>query len=74
MKQIKNVEDTQKKFEELAKKYSDCNSHSRGGDLGKFKRGKMQKPFEECAFELNVGELSDPISTASGIHLILRTV
>lgn len=72
-KQIEEAEETEKEFSELAKKYSDCNSHSRGGDLGKFKRGKMQKPFEECAFSLKVGQLSDPVDTASGVHLILRT-
>jgi len=72
-KQIEEADGVEKKFAELAKKYSDCNSHMRGGDLGKFRRGKMQKPFEECAFSLKVGELSDPVETASGIHLILRT-
>jgi len=66
-------DDVKEKFADLAQKYSDCNSHSRGGDLGKFSRGKMQKPFEECAFSLKIGELSDPVSTASGVHLILRT-
>lgn len=70
--QIEKAEDKNEKFAELAKEYSDCNSHSRGGDLGKFCRGKMQKPFEECAFNLKVGELSDPVDTASGVHLILR--
>lgn len=65
-----NIEET---FAELAKKHSDCNSYTRGGDLGNFKRGKMQKPFEECAFSLQVGQLSDPVVTASGVHLILRT-
>jgi len=48
-KEIENSKDKKNKFEELAKKNSDCNSHGRGGDLGLFKRGKMQKPFEECA-------------------------
>uniref|UniRef100_A0A6A7G6Y3 Peptidyl-prolyl cis-trans isomerase n=1 Tax=Hirondellea gigas TaxID=1518452 RepID=A0A6A7G6Y3_9CRUS len=60
-------------FVELAKKESDCNSHSDGGDLGRFGRGKMQKPFEEAAFNLAIDELSYPIETQSGIHLILRT-
>jgi len=52
---------------------SDCNSYKRGGDLGMFGLGKMQKPFEEAAFNLDIGELSQPVETASGIHLILRT-
>jgi len=72
-KEIEGSDDVEAKFKELASKNSDCNSHSRGGDLGKFKKGKMQKPFEECAFALKVGELSDPVDTASGVHLIYRT-
>merc|ERR1719166_62362 len=59
-------------FIELAKTESDCNSNKRGGDLGKFGRGKMQKPFEDTAFSLKVGELSEPVETQSGIHLIYR--
>lgn len=58
---------------ELATKYSDCSSAKRGGDLGPFGRGQMQKPFEEAAFALGVGELSDIVDTDSGVHLILRT-
>ncbi|KAI4471079.1 peptidyl-prolyl cis-trans isomerase [Holotrichia oblita] len=58
-------------FAELAQKYSDCSSARRGGDLGPFNRGAMQKPFEDCAFSLKVGELSDPVFTDSGVHIIL---
>ncbi|KAF9225299.1 rotamase-domain-containing protein [Gyrodon lividus] len=61
------------KFGELATKYSDCSSHDRGGDLGMFTRGQMQKPFEDAAFALQVGEISDIVSTDSGVHLIMRT-
>ncbi|KAG6916755.1 hypothetical protein DXG01_005500 [Tephrocybe rancida] len=61
------------KFHELAQKHSDCSSHSSDGDLGWFGRGQMQKPFEDAAFELRVGEMSDIISTDSGVHLVLRT-
>lgn len=60
-------------FEELASKFSDCSSASKGGDLGFFSTGQMQKPFEEAAFALNVGELSEPVFTDSGVHIILRT-
>jgi parvulin-like peptidyl-prolyl isomerase len=45
----------------------------KGGDLGYFKRGEMLSPFEESAFGLEVGELSQPVWTDSGIHIILRT-
>ena len=60
-------------FSELASKFSDCSSAKRGGDLGPFGRGAMQKPFEQAAFSLKVGELSQPVHTDSGIHLIQRT-
>ncbi|EAU92294.1 hypothetical protein CC1G_00513 [Coprinopsis cinerea okayama7 len=61
------------KFAELAQAHSDCSSHSHGGDLGWFGRGQMQKPFEDATFALEVGKMSDVISTDSGVHLILRT-
>uniref|UniRef100_A0A6M2E442 Peptidyl-prolyl cis-trans isomerase n=1 Tax=Amblyomma tuberculatum TaxID=48802 RepID=A0A6M2E442_9ACAR len=56
----------------LARQFSDCSSAQRKGDLGTFGHGAMQKPFEEAAFALNVGELSEPVFTESGVHLILR--
>merc|ERR1711990_362821 len=60
-------------FEDLASKYSDCSSAKRGGDLGPFGRGQMQKPFEDATFDLEVGSMSGPVWTDSGVHLILRT-
>jgi NIMA-interacting peptidyl-prolyl cis-trans isomerase 1 len=59
-------------FEKLAKVESDCSSAKRGGDLGSFGRGKMQKPFEDASFGLQVGELSEVVSTDSGVHIIYR--
>jgi len=61
------------KFAELAQIHSDCSSHEHGGDLGWFGHGQMQKPFEDAAYGLKVGEISDVISSDSGVHLILRT-
>lgn len=58
---------------DLAKTESDCSSHSQSGDLGWFGKGQMQPSFEEAAFSLNIGELSEPIETDSGIHLVYRT-
>ena len=58
---------------ELAKTLSDCSSARDGGDLGPFKRGAMQKAFEDAAFALKVGELSGVVDTDSGVHLVLRT-
>jgi len=62
----------QNTFEEIASEFSDCASAKNGGDLGKFKRGIMQKPFEEAAFALEVGGISGPVESDSGIHLIKR--
>ncbi|KAF8641127.1 hypothetical protein AX17_000769 [Amanita inopinata Kibby_2008] len=60
-------------FAQLAQQHSDCSSHTNGGDLGWFGRGQMQKPFEEAVYGLEVGQMSDVVSTDSGVHLILRT-
>lgn len=60
-------------LQELASKYSDCSSAKRGGDLGYFGRGTMQKPFEDASFSLKIGELSEVVDSDSGLHLILRT-
>lgn len=67
--QINNGEAT---FEDLASEYSDCSSYKRGGDLGSFARGQMQKPFEEVAFGLEVGQISSVVDTDSGVHVIKR--
>ncbi|ONI29573.1 hypothetical protein PRUPE_1G202600 [Prunus persica] len=61
------------KFDDLASRYSDCSSAKRGGDLGPFGKGQMQKPFEEATFALKVGEMSDIVDTDSGVHIIMRT-
>ncbi|GAB4848485.1 Peptidyl-prolyl cis-trans isomerase NIMA-interacting protein 1 [Ancistrocladus abbreviatus] len=61
------------KFEDVASRFSDCSSAKRGGDLGPFGHGQMQKPFEEATFALKVGETSDIVDTDSGVHIILRT-
>ena len=60
-------------FASLAATASDCSSAKRGGDLGPFGRGMMQKEFEDATYGLEVGQLSQPVFSASGIHLILRT-
>lgn len=59
-------------FEQLATTSSDCSSASRGGDLGHFERGRMQKPFEDVAFSLSIGEISGFVDTESGLHIIQR--
>lgn len=62
-----------KKFAEIASQFSECRSAARGGDLGFFGRGDMQKPFEDASFALQVGQISQPVETDSGVHIILRT-
>lgn len=73
---------------ELASRESDCSSARKRGDLyailfqettvanmrhrGFFGKGDMQKEFEDAAFALRVGEISGPVETASGVHLIQR--
>eukprot|EP01090_Pellita_catalonica_P013498 TRINITY_DN3222_c0_g1_i2.p1 TRINITY_DN3222_c0_g1~~TRINITY_DN3222_c0_g1_i2.p1 ORF type:complete len:161 (-),score=22.45 TRINITY_DN3222_c0_g1_i2:20-502(-) len=69
----KRIESGEISFEDLAKKESDCSSAKRGGDLGPFQRGQMQKPFEDAAFGLDIGQMSGIVDTASGVHIVLRT-
>lgn len=58
-------------FAELARKYSeDPGSASKGGDLGYFSRDTMVKPFSDAAFNLKVGEVSEPVKSNFGYHLI----
>jgi len=60
-------------FQELARTESDCSSAKRGGDLGFFGRRKMQPPFEEASFRLEIGEMTKSIvDTKSGSHILLR--
>jgi len=60
-------------FSDLAQTESDCSSARKGGDLGAFGRGQMQKPFEDATYALSVGEMSGVVDTDSGVHIILRT-
>ena len=60
-------------FAKLAATFSECGSAQNGGDLGHFGPGQMQKTFEDAAFALKVGEISDLVDSDSGIHIILRT-
>ncbi|MFB6190950.1 MAG: peptidylprolyl isomerase [Candidatus Nanohaloarchaea archaeon] len=72
--QIKlELERSDKTFAELAEEKSEGPSADNGGDLGFFGRGDMVKPFEKKAFELDLGEVSEPVKTEFGWHLIRKT-
>jgi len=57
-------------FATLAKKYSEGPTKSEGGDLGYFTAGRMVKPFEDTAFKMKKGEISDLVRTRFGFHII----
>lgn len=69
--QIENLLDKRgTNFEELAKQYSLCPSGKNGGDLGYFKPGQMVFEFEQAAFHMAIGEISEPVRTQFGWHII----
>jgi peptidyl-prolyl cis-trans isomerase D len=57
-------------FEELAKQYSQGPSKDKGGYLGSFRKESMVKPFADKAFSMNAGEISEPVRTRFGWHII----
>jgi len=71
--EIKKMLDEGDDFAELALAYSEDNSAQAGGDLGWFGKGRMVPAFEEKAFSLDVGEVSEPVRTEFGWHIIKVT-
>lgn len=69
--EVKEKLDNGGDFAELAKEYStDTSTSEKGGDLGYFEKGKMVREFEDVAFSMEVGEISDPVKTEFGYHII----
>jgi peptidyl-prolyl cis-trans isomerase SurA len=59
-----------KDFAALARQFSDGASAEKGGELGTFGPGEMDKELDDVVFRLKRGEISEPIRTASGFHLL----
>ncbi len=57
-------------FSDLAKKFSQCPSGRKGGDLGWFGKGQMVKQFEDACFSNRKGAVVGPVKTEFGYHLI----
>ncbi|MFJ1103395.1 peptidylprolyl isomerase PrsA [Bacillus sp. GX] len=73
-KEIKKKLDAGASFEELAKQESqDLLSKEKGGDLGYFNSGKMAPEFETAAYKLKVGQISNPVTSPNGYHIIKLT-
>ena len=70
IEQLENRLEQGEDFAELAREYSDCPSADQGGDLGSFTRNQMVPAFEEAAFGLEPGQISAPVQTRFGWHLI----
>lgn len=66
------ITNNERSFEEAAQEFSECDSAQKGGDLGKFPSGVMLPEFERALYNMQVGDLSEPVETKFGFHLIWR--
>ncbi len=67
---LRNLRSNKEDFRELAKKHSKCSSSKKGGDLGYYSRGQLYPPLEIVAFKLKENEVSQPVESREGVHLI----
>ena len=68
--EVKEKIDNGEDFAELAEEYSTDGSAENGGDLGYFSKGDMVPAFEQAAFDMEVDEVSDPVQSQHGFHII----
>ncbi|WP_026700456.1 foldase protein PrsA [Salibacterium aidingense] len=68
--EVKEKLESGEEFETLAEEYSTDGTASEGGDLGYFNRGQMVEAFDEAAFQMSPGEISEPVETEFGFHII----
>jgi parvulin-like peptidyl-prolyl isomerase len=74
IEEVKKEIDNGADFAEMAKKYSTCPSAENGGDIGFFQRkGSLVEEFAKVAFSMEVGEISEPVKTEFGYHIIMVT-
>jgi len=67
---LRKIRSEKEDFRELAKKHSQCFSSKKGGDLGYYTRGQLYPPLEITAFKLKENEVSQPVESQEGVHLI----
>ena len=60
-------------FENLARQFSTCSSKKKGGNLGEFSKGDMVPEFWNACTKLKIGEISQPVKSKFGYHVIKRT-
>ncbi len=60
-------------FENLARQFSTCSSKKKGGNLGEFSKGDMVPEFWNACTKLKIGEISQPVKSKFGYHIIKRT-
>jgi len=69
-KRLSRIRKSKKDFRELAKKHSQCTSAKDGGDLGFYFRSQLYPKLENVAFKLKINEVSKPVESPDGVHLI----